>query len=55
VALLAKADWTRATSLKVLLDLTSRSASSATATSTTDRKHAGRAAAALVRAARAIG
>jgi len=55
VALLSKADSANAKYLKVLLDLKTRSGYSATPTSKTDQKRAGRAAAALVSAARAIG
>lgn len=55
VALLSKADRANAKYLKVLLDLKTRSGYSATPTSKTDQKRAGRAAAALVSAARAIG
>ena len=55
VALLSKADRADAKYLKVLLDLKTRSGYSATPTSKTDQKRAGRAAAALVSAARAIG
>ncbi|MGH8998955.1 MAG: hypothetical protein ACRDY7_06135 [Acidimicrobiia bacterium] len=54
VALLSKADRAQAKHLKVLLDLKTRSGYSATPTAATDQKRAGRAAAALVRAARAI-
>ena len=55
VALLAKADRANARHLKVLLDLKTRSGYSATPTSKADQTRAGRAAAALVRAARATG
>jgi hypothetical protein len=55
VALLTKADRPNAKYLKVLLDLKTRSGYSATPTSKTDQKRAGRAAGALVSAARAIG
>ena len=48
VALLSKTAPTQAKSLKVLLDLKTRSGYSATPTSKTDQKRAGRAAAALV-------
>jgi hypothetical protein len=53
VTLLSKADRASTRYLKVLLDLKTRSAYSATPTSKTDQKRAGRAAAALVSAARA--
>jgi hypothetical protein len=52
VALLTKADRTIAKHLKVLLDLKTRSGYSAIPTSKTDQKRAGRAAAALLAAAR---
>ena len=55
VTLLSKADRTSCRYLKVLLDLKTRSGYSATLTSKTDQKRAGRAAAALVSAARASG
>jgi hypothetical protein len=55
VALLTKADRPNAKYRKVLLDLKTRSGYSATPTSKTDQKRAGRAAEALVSAARAIG
>jgi hypothetical protein len=54
VALLGKADKAAAKNLKVLLDLKSRSGYGAALTSTTDRKRAGRAAAALVRSAETV-
>jgi hypothetical protein len=53
VTLLSKADRANAKYLKVLLDLKTRSGYSAILTSKTDQKRAGRAAAALVAAARA--
>lgn len=53
VVLLSKADRASAKYLKVLLDLKTRSAYSAVATSQTDQKRAGRAATALVKTARA--
>src|SRR5438105_898073 len=53
VTLLSKADRATARYLKILLDLKTRSGYSATLTSKTDQKRAGRAAAALVGAARA--
>ena len=52
VALLTKADRTIAKHLKVLLDMKTRSGYSAVPTSKTDQKRAGRAAAALLGAAR---
>lgn len=55
VALLQKADRAAAKHLKVLLDLKTRSGYSAIATSTTDQKRAGRAAAALLGAAQVAG
>jgi hypothetical protein len=55
VTLLSKADRANARYLKVLLDLKTRSGYSATLISKTDQKRAGRAAAALVSAARASG
>ena len=55
VALLSEVDRTQAKYLAVLLDLKTRSGYSATPTSKTDQKRAGRAAAALVTAARAAG
>lgn len=53
VALLSKADRTQAKHLKVLLDMKTRSGYSAVPTSQADQKRAGRAAAELVRSARA--
>jgi hypothetical protein len=53
VALLSNADRASAKYLKILLDLKTRSAYSAIATSKTDQKRAGRAATALVATARA--
>ena len=55
VALLSEADRAQAKYLAVLLDLKTRSGASATPTSKTDQKRAGRAAAALVTAARSAG
>jgi hypothetical protein len=53
VALLQQADRTVAKHLKILLDMKTRSGYSAVPTSKTDQKRAGRAAAALLSAARA--
>ena len=55
VTLLSKADRVNARYLKILLDLKTRAGYSATLTSKPDQKRAGRAAAALVSAARASG